>query len=157
MVTGRHQLLLTGCVSAAAAGRQCCRYFPSRSLAGSPEGLGDQCLVAAKSGNVLGSEATDYFHNLLEPAPQHAVPVEPWQHLGFQQPHAIAFLGLIERKAFGWLAVIVELGKHHSVVAGDHRTGRIAVVAGRERPALHRRQQVCHQLRGLLANRCTGL
>ncbi len=65
-------------------------------------------------------------------APEHAMPIQPRQHLGFEQPHAPTFLGGIHQKGADRLLAVVKLRHHHTVVARDQRTHGVAVVVGVE-------------------------
>lgn len=80
-------------------------------------------------------EHGEKFAERLRPIPvpvQHELPIDLWQHVTLHQKHRVTFAVLSEGERFFRLQFIVELGHYAGIVAGDERTGCVAIVSGRQ-------------------------
>lgn len=89
----------------------------------------------------------------LHAAFEHAVPVHEGKQVAFEDPHAPAFTGLIDREGLIGLFAIIEFGKDQSADSGDEWAGGIAVVLRSKRLVLDGGEEVFHDDRSLFANR----
>src|SRR5277367_29866 len=92
----------------------------------------------------------------LRPSAQHSTPIESRQEVRFNEVHAIAFLGLVERERFLRVEVVIKFRHDQSVITRNEGAGSVTVVFRRRRTALHRCQKVLHQDWGFLANGGSG-
>src|SRR5271168_2556725 len=92
----------------------------------------------------------------LGPPAQHSIPIESRQEVRFNEVHAIAFLGLVERERFLRVEVVIKFRHDQSVITRNEGARSVTVVFRRRRTALHRCQKILHQDGGFLANGGSG-
>lgn len=88
----------------------------------------------------------------LQAAFQHTVPVKQGQQIAFQNPHAPAFPGLVNRKGLSRLLAIIELGQNELADPGHQRARRVSIILRGQWLPAHGRKKIADEHRCLLTD-----